>query len=112
MKASLQDILLYIPLYQLTFLTPLPKEKTYFENISNTIPEQWFESPTLLLLDTFEECLKLSDIKVVNRFIQDSNLIGIIICHQHEMVIQEDCLSLMYECKVPIVRAEDPIDFS
>ena len=112
MKASLQDILLYIPLYQLTFLTPLPKEKTYFENISNTIPEQWFESPTLLLLETFEECLKLSDIKVVNRFIQDSNLIGIIICHQHEMDIQEDCLSLMYECKVPIVRAEEPIHFS
>ena len=25
---------IYIPLYQLTFLTPLPKEKTYFESVS------------------------------------------------------------------------------
>ena len=54
MKTLLQDVLLYIPLYQLTFLTPLPKEKTYFEAISSKIPDQWFESPTLLLLDNDE----------------------------------------------------------
>ena len=64
MKTLLQDVLLYIPLYQLTFLTPLPKEETYFEAISSKIPDQWFESPTLLLLDNDEECLKLSDLKV------------------------------------------------
>ena len=87
MKILLQDVLLYIPLYQLTFLTPLPKEKTYFEAISSKIPDQWFESPTLLLLETDEECLKLSDLNFVNQLIQDSNLIGIIICQQQEIVI-------------------------
>ena len=109
MKTLLQDVLLYIPLYQLTFLTPFPKEETYFEAISSKIPDQWFESPTLLLLDNDEEYLKLSDLKVANQLIQDSNLIGIIICQQHEIVIGEDCLSLMYECKVPIVRTEESI---
>ena len=112
MKTLLQDVLLYIPLYQLTFLTPFPKEETYFEAISSKIPDQWFESPTLLLLDNDEEYLKLSDLKVANQLIQDSNLIGIIICQQHEIVIGEDCLSLMYECKVPIVRIEESISIS
>ena len=112
MKTLLQDILFHIPLYQLTFLTPLPKEETYFESVSTSIPDQWFESPTLLLLDHDEECLKLSNKTFVNRLIQDSNLIGIILCHQHEMVIEEDCLSLLSECKVPIVRAEESIYIS
>ncbi|WP_338469715.1 helix-turn-helix domain-containing protein [Niallia sp. XMNu-256] len=109
MKVLLQDILFYIPLYQLTFLTPLPRGETYFEDILTTIPDQWFKRPTLLLLDHNEECLKLSNKKIVNRLIQDSNLIGIVICQQHEKVIQEDCLSLMSECRVPIVRTEESI---
>jgi sugar diacid utilization regulator len=112
MKTLLQDILFHIPLYQLMFLTPLPKEETYFESVSTSIPDQWFETPTLLLLDHDEECLKLSNKTFVNRLIQDSNLIGIILCHQHEMVIEEDCLSLLCECKVPIVRAEESIYIS
>jgi sugar diacid utilization regulator len=111
-KTLLQDLLFYIPLYQLTFLTPLPKGKTYFETVSTTIPDQWFESPTLLLLETGEECLKLSNIKYVNQLIQDSNLIGIIICQQQEIDIQEDCLSLLGECKVPIVTIEESITIS
>jgi len=112
MKLLLQDVLFYIPLYQLTFLTPLPKENTYFETVSTTIPDQWFESPTLLLLDTAEECLKLSNKKFVNQLIQDSNLIGIILCHRHEIHIQEDCLLLLSECKVPLVIAEEPLSIS
>ena len=112
MKALFQDILLYIPLYQLTFLTPLPKEKVYYETVLTTIPDHWFESPTLLVLDSDEECSKLSNKKYVNQLIQDSNLIGIIICHQHEILIQDDGLSLLCECKVPIVRVEETLSRS
>ncbi|KAA9022901.1 PucR family transcriptional regulator [Niallia endozanthoxylica] len=112
MKLLLQDVLFTIPLYQLTFLTPLPKENTYFETISTTIPDQWFERPTLLLLDNDEECLKLSNKNVVNQLIQDSNLIGILLCHQHEILIQEDCFLLLRECKVPLVIAEEPLSTS
>ncbi|WNS75963.1 helix-turn-helix domain-containing protein [Bacillus sp. DTU_2020_1000418_1_SI_GHA_SEK_038] len=112
MKILLQDVLFRIPLYQLTFLTSLPKENTYFETVSTTIPDQWFESSTLLLLDSDEECLKLSNKNFVNQLIQDSNLIGIILCHRHEINIQEDCLLLLRECKVPLVRAEEALSIS
>lgn len=109
MKILLQDLLFSIPLHQLTFLTSLPKESVYFETVSSTIPDQWFNVPTLLLLDSGEECAKLSNKKYVNQLIQDSNLIGIVISYQGGMPIQEDCLSLMSECKVPIVKAEEAL---
>ena len=112
MRAVFQDVLFHIPLYQLTFLTPLPRGETYFENVSTVIPEQWLDRPTLLLLDNEEECLKLSNKKCVNQLIQDSNLIGMIICQQHDRFIQEDCLTLLSECRVPIIRAEEPIAIS
>lgn len=107
MKASFQDILLFIPLYQLTFLTPLPKEKIYYETITSSSSNQWFEISTLLVLDSEEEWSKLSDKELVNQIIQDSNLTGIVICTQNEIKIDEDCLLLMRECRVPIVQVED-----
>ena len=112
MKALFQDIFLYIPLHQLTFLTPLPKEKVYYETVLTTIPDHWFESPTLLLLDSDEECLKLNNKKYVNQLIQDSNLIGILICDPHDILNQDDGLSLLCECKVPIVRVEETLSRS
>ena len=39
MKGSFQELLLYIPLNQLTFLTPFPKELIYYDNISEYIPD-------------------------------------------------------------------------
>ncbi|MBB6446621.1 PucR family transcriptional regulator [Bacillus benzoevorans] len=107
MKRLYQDMLLSIPLYQLTFLTPLPQEKLYYETVSTTIPDHWFESSTLLVLDSDEECSKLNNIKYVNQLIQDSNLVAIIICQEQNFLFDDHCLSLLSDCKVPVVRTEE-----
>ncbi len=106
MKVSFQDLLLSIPMYQLTFLTPLPKEQLYYETIASAISNQWFESPTLLVIENDAECMKLNEKERVNQLIQDSNLRAIVICLRNLVPIHEDILSLLQQCQVPIIQAD------
>lgn len=108
MKASFQDLLLLsIPIYQLTFLTSLPRKLVYYETIASDISDQWFEEPTLLVIEKYEEWLKLNEKDWVNQLIQDSNLMAIVICLQNHVPIQEDCLALYQQCQIPIVQVAD-----
>lgn len=107
MKESLQELLLQIPMYQLTFLTPFPKEPIYYEEITSSIPKGWYEKPTLVIIQDEKECFKLNDKEIVNHFIQDGHLIGIIILLQGPMEINYDSLVLLTECQVPIVKIEN-----
>lgn len=107
MKTSFQDLLLSIPMYQLTFLTTLPHTLVYYETIATGISDQWFEDPTLLVIEKNEECIKLNDKDRVNQLIQDSNLVAIVICLQNQAPIQEDILSLYEECQVPIIQVDE-----
>ncbi|MFZ7942816.1 PucR family transcriptional regulator [Neobacillus sp. 19] len=107
MMVSLQDLLYCLPMYQLAFFTPLPKEHVYYEKIASCISDQRFESPTLLVIQTEEECIKLNKKELAFQLIQDRNLIGIIICLQKNIPIQEDSLSLFQQCQVPIIQVED-----
>ncbi|MCQ6282024.1 CdaR family transcriptional regulator [Bacillus sp. EB600] len=107
MKTSFQDLLLSIPMYQLTFLTPLPKERVYYETIVSGISDQWFQDPTLLVIQNNEDCMKLDEKDRINQLIQDLNLIAIVICLRNHAPIQEDSLALYQQCQVPIIQVDD-----
>lgn len=107
MKVSFQELLQFIPLYQLTFVTPIPQELIYFQTIIKHVPENWLEEPTLLILDSTNECRKLSDMKVVNQLIQEPWLIGIVVCIHDDEPIQEKVITLFRECRMPIIEVAD-----
>lgn len=107
MKDSFQEMLLYIPFYQLRFLTPLPKQMLYYEGIKEQLPSQWLEEPTLIIMVEDEEWRKLNDKEVANQLIQDSHLIGIVLCTEEEEPIQDDVLRTFHECGLPIIQVTD-----
>lgn len=104
MDHSLQDLLINIPLYQLTFLTSLPKEPVYFDRVIDFIPEQRLEAPTILILDHFEQWDQLNKKETTLRLIQDSKLIGLVLCDASTVHIQEDVLKLIMQCQLPIIQ--------
>ncbi|GHH99896.1 PucR family transcriptional regulator [Neobacillus kokaensis] len=107
MKVSLQDLLYCIPLYQLTFLTSLPKNQVYYDNIATSIEDKRFESPTLLVIQSSEECLKLNQKERAHQLIQDHHLMGIIIGIHTTIPILDEALSLFQQCRVPIIQVEN-----
>lgn len=107
MKESFQEVLLYIPLYQLTFLTPLPKELVYYETTTDCMEDEWLEKPTLLIIHHEDKCEMLNDPKTANQLIQDSNLIGIVICMERDQLLQENICALFQECQIPIIQITD-----
>lgn len=108
MKDSFQDLLLYIPLCQLKFLTPLPKQRLFYETIDELLPHQWLEQPTIVTIIQDEEWRKLNNKDVANQLIQDPNLVGVVVCTQKAEPIQEDILALFYECGMPIIQVTEP----
>ncbi|MEH7501821.1 helix-turn-helix domain-containing protein [Neobacillus drentensis] len=107
MNHSLQDILINLPLYQLTFLTSLPKEPVYFEKTIDFIPEQWLETPTIIILDNFEQWDKLNKKETTLRLIQDPKLIGLVLCEAGKVYIQEDVFHIFMQCQLPIIQLHD-----
>lgn len=105
MKDSLQDLLLFIPLYQLTFLTPLPKKPVYFESITDVVPVEWLKAPTLLIIQEGEQYKKLT--KKGDQLIQDSNFAGMIICLQTSEPIQDEMVALFEQCSLPMIQIDD-----
>ncbi|WP_066249037.1 PucR family transcriptional regulator [Neobacillus drentensis] len=107
MNHSLQDKLLNIPLYQLTFLTSLPKEPVYFEKTIDFIPEKWLEAFTIIILENFEQWEKLNKKETTLRLIQDPKLIGLILCEPSKIHMQEDVIQLFMQCQFPIIQLHD-----
>lgn len=107
MNYSLQDILINIPLYQLTFLTSLPKEPIYFEKTIDYIPEQQLETSTIIILEDLDQIEKLNNKEIALGLIQDSNWVGLILCGQDEGYLQEDVCQLLTECKLSIIQLND-----
>lgn len=107
MKDSLQEVLLFIPLHQLTFLTPLPKNPIYYDSISEHIPNGWLGDATLLILHNEDEYKKLNEKNIANQLIQDSNLAGLVICIQDHFSIKENILTLFQQCLLPIIMIKD-----
>lgn len=107
MTNSLYNLLLYVPLYQLTFLTAFPKQEIYYEKVSSTIIEGLFEVPTLLVIDSNEERMKLNNKEIAVQLIQDPNVVGIVIGYQNILPIQEETLIFFQEFQIPIVQVND-----
>ncbi|MBM4765346.1 helix-turn-helix domain-containing protein [Bacillus sp. B15-48] len=107
MKTSLNEILLCVPVHQLNFLTPFPKEEIDYEQVVTTISNQWLSKKTVLLLEKEEDIRKLNDKNVVIRFIQDPHLLAIIICKKSHFSIHDQLLSLYKELQIPIIHIED-----
>lgn len=107
MKASFQELLLFIPMYQLTFITPLPKELIYYDTISEVIPNGLLEKPTLLIINSNDEYRKLNDVKVASQLIQDTHLIGIVLCIEDNQPFQEKVITLFRECQIPMIKVTD-----
>ncbi len=107
MKVSLNEVLLSVPLCELTFVTPFLKEEVFYENVVTCISSDQFEIPTLLLIETNEEWQKLNTKKIANQLIQDTYLYAIVICNKMNNPLQEDILALFWRCKLPIIQIED-----
>ena len=107
MKNSLQELLSFVPLYQLKFLTPMPQKSIYYETTLETVPDKWLKTPTLLTLHHENEWLKLNDIEKTMPLIQDPNLVGLVICSQNSSPIQEEALTFFSECQFPVIQVED-----
>lgn len=101
-------MLLSVPLYQLKFLTPLPKHLLYFEAIAQQIPEQMFDKPTLVTIIDDQEMSRLNSRDFASQLIQDPNLIGIIVSTADTEPLKEGTLTLFGECKLPLVQLTDP----
>lgn len=107
MKVSLNEVLQSIPLYQLTFVTPFPKEEIFYENIARSISNDWLERPSLLIIEKTEDWLKLNDKKIANQFIQDPHLHAIVIYNKTKNPFQADILAFYMQCQIPIIQIED-----
>lgn len=107
MKDSLQDILLAVPLHQVSYITPLPKDPIYYETTVQTIPDQWLEKPTLIILQNGEDLKKINDKQVTTQLIQDPNLVGLIILFHNNIPIQEEIHYIFLECQLPIIQVYD-----
>ncbi len=109
MKDSFQDLLLFIPFNQLKFPIPLPKDRLYFEKISEELPGEWLAEATLITIMQEEELERLNSKEVANQLIQDPNLIGIVICTPQPEPLGEEILALFLECQLPIVQVTNPM---
>jgi sugar diacid utilization regulator len=107
MKESLQELLLHIPLYQLKFLTPLPTDPIYYDTVYECIPNEWLKTPTLLMFQEEETCLKLNEKDIANQLIQDPNLMGIVIINPNQIFINEEITLLFQRCLFPIIQVEE-----
>lgn len=108
MRAAFQDKLLSIPLYQLKFLTSMPKEPLYYEQIREELTDGWLEQPTLITVIQEEEWRKLNCKEVANQLIQDPNLVGIIVSLENFEPLLEDVYTLFCECQLPVIQVTDP----
>lgn len=107
MHYCLQDVLLDIPLTQLSFLTVLPKEIVQYEAIIDFIPDYSLEKPTLMILEHAEEWDKLNEKAKTIRLIQDPNFVGLILCGSKDVYIQEEVGTLFLECGLPMIQLYD-----
>jgi len=108
MKNSLQDILLTLPLHQLSFVTHLPKEKVYYETIIEDIPDSWLQEPTLLMIKCHECLNEIRTYKIFNSLMQDSNFVGLVICSYNPVFIPAQMQSLFKQFQIPIIILYEP----
>lgn len=108
MKNSLQDILLALPLNQLSFVTHLPKEKVYYETIIEDVPDGWLQEPTLLMIKCHESLNEIKTYKIFNSLMQDSNFVGLVICSYNPVFIPTKMQSLFQQFQLPIIILYDP----
>lgn len=107
MKYSFQESILNIPFYQLSFLTHLPKEPISFEKIIEYVPETWLESRTVVVLSSRGEWEKLNEKGILLRFIQDPNLIGVVLCSLETPALSEEVYKLFQEIAIPLICVGD-----
>lgn len=112
MQSSINDVLLAIPLHELTFLTPFPKDEIYYEHVITSIPNTWPNQPTILIIETMEEWIKLNKKSTTIQLIQKSDLKAIIIYNKTVNPLQNEALALYLECQIPIIQVTnyDTID--
>lgn len=107
MNHSLQDIVVNIPFHQLTFFTSLPNEPVYFDRTIDFIPEQWLETSTIIIIESFEEFDKLNEKETAFRLIQDPNLVGVVLCVPHDVYIQENVIEIFRQCHLLMIQIRD-----
>lgn len=107
MYESFQDKLVSFPLYQLKFLTPIPRERIFYEEIVEEVPESWLQHRTLLTITHEEEWEKLNQRETVMRIIQDPNLVAIAVSLPKAPVLFEEIQLLFCECQIPIILLTD-----
>lgn len=107
MKLSVNEVLMSIPLYQLTFLTPFPKEEIYYKKIVKSIPHIKEDEPTLLIIETKEDWLEFNNEKTANQLIQNANLQAVVIDNKMRNLVEDDVLTLYLQCQIPIIQVEN-----
>lgn len=107
MKASINEVLQSIPLYQQTFITPFPKEELFYEQAITSIPEKWYNCSTLLIIDTKENLEKLNNKQTANLIIQNSYLCAVVILHKEKNPLQDDIVRFYEQCQVPMIQIKN-----
>ncbi len=107
MNKSIQDLLPYFPLHQLTILNSLPKKPLYYDTVNQHIQCQWLEEKTLLIIETEVECKRLNEGETAKQLIQDPNLVCIVFCFQNRIPIDEEILLFFQKCGLPCIRVEN-----
>ncbi|WP_185806969.1 PucR family transcriptional regulator [Bacillus salinus] len=107
MTFSLQDRLLYIPLHQLTFLTPMPKEQIYYDSVSEYSQAESIKESSVLIFQDSGEQIKLYDHHVVTQLIKDPNVLGIVIYSKETISLQDDILALFCTNSIPILQVSE-----
>lgn len=108
MNRSFQEILTEIPLQKLDFFTPIPQESIYYETVHHQIPKTQLHTRSICIIHSLEECKKLCQLESSIYIIQDINLVGIILCSEKPVFLQEEIRALFQKCQLPIVQIYDP----
>lgn len=106
---SFQEKLISVPFHQLTFHNQIPKELIYYDSVTEFSPLSSLQRPTLLTLVHVHSCHVLENKENVLQLVQDPYFIGLILCTDKPIVIEEEIIDIFTQCEIPVIQIENPI---
>lgn len=107
MGQSLQEILYYFPISHIEFLTKIGQEPIIFDQVHRQIPDTWAGNSAILVLHDEESLRFLYDLDTSLQLAQVPQLVGIIICVEFAITLEQEIMELFQECGIPIIQIHD-----
>lgn len=106
MEISLNKVLLSIPLYQLDFLTPFPKETIIYRELITSLDDLKTGKKTLLIVDQNEEWSKINKLDIAQRLTAQAELVGMVIYNKTRTAMNEIVRSFYEKQQFPIIQID------